>query len=76
MNGETAHETWPHCKSVILQYANHGFTDKLLLQNFFQCLNEVKKVMADHIIHVNIIRQPFFVASRFLDDMTMINQAW
>ncbi|KAK4716234.1 hypothetical protein R3W88_014572 [Solanum pinnatisectum] len=76
INGKPVHEVWLRFKKVLLQCPNHGLPDKLLLQYFYRSCDAVNTGLAYHLNQGGIVRQPFVVASRLLDEMKKINQAW
>uniref|UniRef100_M1DHE9 Uncharacterized protein n=1 Tax=Solanum tuberosum TaxID=4113 RepID=M1DHE9_SOLTU len=54
----------------------HGFPDDLLFQYFYESLDVVNKGLVDHLVRGDKVKKPFAEASRFVDDMTKINQAY
>ena len=73
---------WMKFQKILQVCSSHGMTSKTLLECYYKGFGPEKRSMDDQICERDVIRQPYDVVAKILDDMVEVdkearkNQEW
>ncbi|XP_048492988.1 uncharacterized protein LOC125493566 [Beta vulgaris subsp. vulgaris] len=76
LDGESLYEAWERFKDLQRKYPHHGVPDWLLVQTFYNGLNESVRITIDTAAGGAIMGKTTEVANRLLEEMASNNYHW